>query len=171
MPTQLLIAAACVALAACSGMNASGGATASLATQDRQFMEDIVQANLAEIATGKLATAKGQSQTVRQFGQRMIDDHTTLLSEGAKLAKAKGMAVPKEPNAKHQAAMKQLESLSGASFDRAYMSQMVKDHEETLDLLKRASTRASDGQIRDLAKNAIPVVEHHRSLAEQITGG
>src|SRR5690606_37464190 len=151
--------------------NATGGATAPLATQDRQFMEDIAQANLAEIATGKLATAKAQSSVVRQYGQRMIDDHTTLLNEGAKLAKSKGMPVPKEPDARHQATMKQLESLSGASFDRTYMSHMVKDHEETLDLLKRASTQASDGQLRDLAKNAIPVVEHHLKLAEQITGG
>jgi putative membrane protein len=177
MPTRLSVAVLCLFFAACSQLGLGGreGASSGQSAppsnrQDVKFMENIAQANLAEIATGKLAVAKAQSPLVKQFGQQMIDDHTKMLNEGASLASAKGMPVPKSPEFKHQAAAKKLEAMSGGSFDRAYMQQMVADHNDTLELLKQASTQAGDPALRAHAEKAIPHVQQHLEVARRLTG-
>lgn len=153
-----------------AGAGGSAAAGASVASVDAQYFRDIAQANLAEIATGRLAVAKAQSPDVRQFGQRMIDEHTQMQAEGAAIARAKGLPVPAEPDARHQAAAKQLEALSGASFDREYMEQMVKDHVETLQLLEQAYARMKDQDLRAHAQKGIPHVRQHLDAARRIAG-
>ena len=170
---------ALLALAACSqlGMNSSGGQSASggasqarAAPQDAKFMENMAQAHLAEIEAGKLALTKAQSGTVRQFGQLMIEEHSAMLNEAGRLATAKGMPVPTSPDVKHQAAIKKLELASGPNFDRSYMQEMVKDHAETLELLKQASTQAVDPQLRAHVEKVMPHVQQHLALARRIAG-
>ena len=131
-------------------------------------MTSIAHANLAEIATGQLAVQKAQSPEVRQFGQHMISDHTALMNEGAQLASAKGMEPPKSPDLMHQAAAKKLELMSGASFDRAYMEQMVKDHEATLQTLNAAASQAEDPALKAHAQKAIPHVQEHLQVARRL---
>ena len=177
MRFKLLLLLISTALAACAqlgfdssgGESASAGRTAEAAQQDMKFMEEIAQANIAEIATGKLAESKAQASEVRQFAARMVDEHSRLLKEGGKLAIAKGMPMPTAPDAQHQAALKQLESLSGEAFDQTYMQQMVKDHQATLQLLKQASSQARDPQLRAHVQKAIPHVQQHLATAQRMS--
>jgi putative membrane protein len=144
-------------------------ATGSI-SPDAQLMRDIAEANLAEITTGKLAVSKAQSSAVKQFGQHMIDEHSKLQSEGVKLASAKKMSVPNAPDPKHQAAAKKLNTLSGDSFDKTYMEQMVKNHTETLQLLQKTVSRAKDPDVRALAQKAMPHVQKHLDMAKSVAG-
>ncbi|HUQ73318.1 MAG TPA: DUF4142 domain-containing protein [Burkholderiales bacterium] len=163
------------ALLACSQMpgadrtSAAAGASAPSAT-DAEFLRNISHANLAEIATGKLAAQKAQSPQVKQFGQHMVDEHSALETEGSALAQAKALRPPTSPDLRHQAAMKKLELVSGDNFDREYMQQMVKDHTDTLALLQAAATKASDAQLRQLAQKAIPHVQQHLAMAQRLAG-
>jgi putative membrane protein len=170
MKFALLVSALLISGCSMLGMNRGESAAGGATSADAQVMRDIAQANLAEIATGKLAIAKAQSPNVKQFGQHMIEEHTTLQSEGASLASAKGMPVPNAPDARHQAAAKKLEAMSGESFDRAYMEQMVKDHSETLQLLQRAASQAGDPQLRAHAQKAMPHVQQHLEMAKRLAG-
>lgn len=160
-----LLASAC-SFTGDSMRSAGAGAT----SPDAQLMTDIAQANLAEIATARLAMTKAESPDVRRFGQHMIDEHSKMLDEGGRLAKAKGMSVPKEPDAKHRAAAKKLEQASGGEFDRAYMAQMVKDHDETMKLLERTVSEAKDAEVQGLAQKAIPHVRQHLDMARRLAG-
>lgn len=176
MLKRITVVVLCTLFAACSqlgmrGNDASGGQSAPRASaQDVKFMENIAQANLAEIEAGKLAVAKAQSPTVKQFGQHMIDEHSAMLAEGNTLAKMKGMPVPKSPDLKHQALAKKLQAMSGTSFDRAYMEQMVADHKNTLELLQQTATKASDPDLRALAQKAMPGVQEHLQMAQRLGG-
>ncbi|HZM34464.1 MAG TPA: DUF4142 domain-containing protein [Burkholderiales bacterium] len=161
-------------LAACSytgdALKDSGSAAAGATSPDAAYMRDIVQGNLAEIATGKLAVAKAQSPEVRRFGQLMIEDHAKLQRQGAQVAAANGWPLPSAPHERHQAVAKKLDSTSGESFERAYMEQMVKDHAETLQLLERTFQEAQDPQLRRVAQSAIPHVRQHLDLARRLAG-
>lgn len=182
MTRSILLVAISAFVAACSstgdeysrapsaGAGGSAAAGASVASPDAQFFRDIAQANLAEIAAGKLAVATAQSPAVRGFAQRMIDDHTMMLAEGSRLARAKGIPVPTAPDARHQAAAKQLEALAGESFEREYMEQMVKDHVETLQLLEQAYAQMKDQDLRAHAQKGIPHVRQHLDAARRIAG-
>ncbi len=142
---------------------------AKLQRADQDMLRDIAQANMAEVATGKLALEKSQDGEVKKFAQMMVDDHSTALKDVQQLAQAKAMALPSEPDTKHKAAMKAMQAMDGARFDRQYMSQAgVGDHRKTRELLQKIQAKAKDGDLKALAGKMLPVVEQHLSHAEQM---
>jgi putative membrane protein len=162
------LAAFLVAALPAVAQNKSGGKDARPAKQDMQAIQKIAQANMAEVETGKVALEKASSGEVKKFAQHMVDDHGKMLQETQQMAQSMGMKVPAAPDAKHQAALKMLQGLSGDQFDRRYMNQMVKDHEDTLKLLKKTSTGAKDPDLKAAAQKAAPDVQEHLKMAKEI---
>ncbi|HYO90418.1 MAG TPA: DUF4142 domain-containing protein, partial [Pyrinomonadaceae bacterium] len=58
--------------------NANRGASATIgvSSADMKFAMTAAQDGMTEVELGRLAVQKGMSDAVKQFGQRMIDDHT-----------------------------------------------------------------------------------------------
>jgi putative membrane protein len=140
-----------------------------LAGKDRKYFQDIAEANMAEVETGKLAQNKASSDDVKKFAAHMVEDHGKMLDEQQTMAKSKGVQLPKQPKKAHQAALKKLEGASGERFDRAYMDQMVKDHEKTLKLVQETAKNAKDPELKQAAEKAAPEVEKHLEMAKQIS--
>lgn len=156
-----------------SSETASTSTTASAATsvnkEDRELMRKIASANLAEIETGKVVQEKSKNDAVRNFAQKMIDDHTKAQGELQQLADAKGVTLPTKPDSRHQAMMKKLDSLSGAAFDSTYMARGgVGDHHEAQTLLQTAKAKAKDPDLKALAAKMSPAVDEHLKMAEEI---
>jgi len=139
---------------------------AALEGQDMKFLREMAQGNLAEVQAGKMAASKASSSEVKKFAQHMVDDHSKALSENRALAKSKGVQLPSAPAKKHQDAAKKLEQASGAEFDKAFMQQMVKDHEEALKLHQSAAKSAKDKELKAAAEKAVPVIEKHLEMAK-----
>ena len=136
---------------------------------DAKRMKQLAQDNLAEIEAGKLAADKAQDPQVKQFAQRMVDDHTKLLDDLKKVADAKNVDLPTTPDAKHQKLMKKLQSASGEKFDREYMKAMVKDHREALKLVQRTAKSAKDPDLKTSAQQAAPEIQDHLKMAQNIS--
>lgn len=146
----------------------SGERKSQLSKQDRQHLERLAQADMAEIAAGKLAAEKASSPEVKKFGQHMVDEHTKMLEEGRKVAEAKGVKPPSRTDRKHQAALKKLRALSGDEFDRQFMAQMVKDHEDALKLAEKAAEDAKDSEIKAHAGKGAPHIQEHLAEARKL---
>jgi len=142
----------------------------ALQGNDGKMIREIAQADLAEVAAGKLGASKAQSGEVKNFAQHMVDDHGKHLAEVRKMAKAKGVQLPSTPAKKHQDAMKKLESASGTGFDKAFMDMMVKDHEEALKLVQATAKNAKDKDLRADAQKTAPVIGKHLEMAKSIAG-
>jgi len=135
---------------------------------DLQALSRMAQADMAEIATGKLAAQKASSDEVRKFGQHMVDEHTKMLDEGKQVAQSRGVKPPAGPDKKHQSAMKKLQGLSGAEFDRRYMDQMVKDHQEVLKLAQKEAKDGKDPEVKAHAEKGAPHIQQHLDEAKKI---
>jgi len=61
---------------------------------DNAFVAKAAQGGMAEVELGNLATQKASDQKVKDFGQRMVDDHTKANDELKALATSKGTALP-----------------------------------------------------------------------------
>src|ERR1041385_7579353 len=109
-----------------SASSASG--SSQLSAADQTFVKKAAQGGMAEVELGKLATQKASSEDVKKFGQRMVDDHTKANDQLKQIAGNKGIDVPSQLSAKDKATKDRLSKLSGKSFDRAYMADMVRDH-------------------------------------------
>jgi putative membrane protein len=140
-----------------------------LAKEDQQYFRSLAQANMAEVEAGKLAQQQASSEEVKEYGEQMVEDHGKMLEEQKKMAQSKGMQVPKQPNKEQQAAMKKLKEAKGEQFDRAFMSQMVKDHEKALKLAQDTAKNAKDPELKAMAQEAAPDIQKHLQMAKQLS--
>ena len=110
------------------GANAGGPNTASF--QDKDFLKKAAQGSNFEIKAGQLAQHKSTSDDVKQFGQKMVEDHTKLNQEMVPVAAQAGVAPPSGISKKDQKLYDSLAGKSGTDFDNAYIAHMVEDHTE-----------------------------------------
>jgi putative membrane protein len=136
---------------------------------DAAAMKQLGQANLNEIEAGKIAASKAQSPDVKQFGQKMVQDHGKMFEDLKALAKKKDVALPDKVAAKEFAQMKLMERKSGAEFDRAYMDHMVKDHEQDLKDAQQIAAKAKDPEFKAAVQQATGKIQEHLQLAQSIS--
>ena len=135
---------------------------------DRHFMTDAAADGMAEVALGRLATEKAASPDVKSFGQMMVDDHTRANAELSSLAAAKSVDLPEDMKPEHKAAERKLRELSGAEFDSAYMTHMVKDHEKAVRAFTRQSTSGGDADLKGFAGRTLPTLRQHLERAREL---
>ena len=135
---------------------------------DREFVNKAAIGGVAEVELGRVATQRAARPSVRSFGQRMVTDHGRGNAELATLARSKGIDVSNTLDVTHQAMRDRLSGLSGADFDRAYMSEMVRDHTEDIALFERAAQTATDADIKAYAARSLPMLREHLALARQV---
>jgi putative membrane protein len=156
---------------AASGGSTSGskGAATAMSRGDQKMLEHLAQANMAEIKTGELALKKSQNAEVKQFAQKMVDEHGAALKEVQQLADAKGMKMPNDVDTKHKAAAAAMEKLDGDKFDKAYMKQGgVSDHKNTHKLVQDIQAKAKDTDLKALAAKLQPTIDQHLQMAQGI---
>lgn len=134
---------------------------------DQKFVQKAAEDGLAEVDLGKLASERGTSPEVKQFGEKMANDHGAANQELASLAQSKGITMPQEPDKKDQKLRDKLAKLSSSQFDREYMKAMVKDHKKDVAEFRRQSQKAKDPDVKAWASKTLPTLEGHLQLAEQ----
>lgn len=148
------------------------GAAGSVSSADRKFATTAAMSGMAEVELGRLATERGASDAVKQFGQRMVDDHTKANDELKQWAATAGVTLPTALDAKHQALVARMSGLSGAAFDKAYAKEMVKDHTKAVQLFQREADRGTDAGLKSFASSKLPTLQEHLQMARSLnTGG
>lgn len=156
-----------------SGNRNTGGAQGSqvaMSSQDRNFVMDAAMGGMMEVELGRLAVQNGASDAVKQFGQRMVDDHSKANQELMSVASSKGMTLPTALDEKHQKEVTKLSGMTGAEFDRAYAKRMMQDHEKDVKEFERQSTRGADPDIRAFATRTLPTLQEHLQMVRQLPG-
>ena len=138
------------------------------ATAQGNFYIEAAQGGLAEVELGKLAAQKAQSPEVKSFGQMMVADHGKANAELQTVAGRKQMALPATPAPSHQATMTQLQGLSGAEFDKAYVSAMVAAHEKDVALFERQAASDGDPDAQAFAAKTLPTLKKHLEAIKDI---
>ena len=134
---------------------------------DGAFVTAAAQGGMAEVQMGRLAVEKASDPKVKEFGQRMVDDHTKAGNELKSTAERDGVALPPAISAKQKATLNRLSRLSGSAFDRAYMQDMVKDHEEDVAAFQREADKGSDPDMKVFAGKTLPTLQDHLREAKQ----
>jgi putative membrane protein len=140
-----------------SSGTASSGST-SAGKPDKKLTEAVQRLhadNQAEIHMGQMAQQMGTSQEVKDFGKKLASDHQKNDEKLTTLAQSKGIDLNGEAfqdEQKHaQKNMEKLHGKSGADFDKAFMSMMVKDHEKDVKAVEKATKEAQKKNQTELA--------------------
>ena len=157
-------------LAALAGLSLAFGVAAqtgaAVPAADRTFAEKAAAGGVAEVEGGKMAEQRAANDKVRQFGSRMVQDHSKANEELKQIAAGKGLQLPSAPGAQSQEMMAKMQKLSGAEFDRAYMDHMVKDHKKDVAEFQKQAGSGKDPQIKAFAAKTLPTLQDHLKLAE-----
>lgn len=165
------------ALAAAPGMAVAQEATGTTATQpaaeelaaaDMEFFRSALGGGKAEVTLGELASEKADSADVRQYGQRLAQDHAKANEKLLEIARQKQLDEPADlpPDAKQL--IERLSSLSGPEFDRQYITEMVSSHETTIDSFEQQAEGGQDPDLKSFAAEALPTLRSHLEQARTI---
>jgi putative membrane protein len=135
---------------------------------DHHFVMDAATGGMAEVELGKLAADKATNADVKKFGQRMADDHGKANDELKSLAQSKQITLPNAVDAKHQATIDRLSKLSGEAFDRAYVQEMLKDHQKDVAAFRTESKSGKDPEVKAWAGKTLPTLEEHLKLIQDL---
>lgn len=147
--------------------SSKGGGKASAA--DLKFAREAAVGGLAEVQMGMTALQKASNDKVRQFGQKMVDDHSKANDQLKSIAEGKKITLPTELDAKHKKTAEMMAKMSGAGFDRDYITDMVKDHEEDVAEFQKEAMNGSDPDIKNFAAMALPTLQQHLQMAKDIS--
>ncbi len=146
------------------------GATAMNAgpAMDKAFVKKAMEGSMAEVHMGQLALEKSSDDQVKQFAQRMVDDHGKMLEQMKPAAQALGVKVPDGPSKGAMKNMDKMKGLSGDAFDQAYIKDMVKDHKKDSSEFKQEAGSTQNPQLKQLVTEASQTIDSHLQQIQQI---
>jgi putative membrane protein len=147
-----------------SGTSGSG----SFSAHDKVFLKKSAEGNMAEIQTAQLALQKASSSDVKDFAQKMIDDHTKLADTMKPIMEQAGVAAPAKLNAEDAMMDKRLSGLSGDAFDKHYIMAMVKDHHKDLKEFKMEVASTKNDEMKTTVSQGEQVIQEHVNMIEGI---
>ncbi len=173
--SRMLAVCALLALAISTGAaqhrNTGKAHRTALQGGDLRFVMNAAKGGVAEVDFGKLAAERSSDQRVKDFGNRMVKDHSQANEELGKVASSKGFTVPTAMAANDKRMYDRLSHLSGATFDRDYMQMMVRDHEKDVKDFEKESRDGKDADVRSFASKTLPTLKEHLEMARSIAGG
>jgi len=158
---SLFAAATAVALFAGAGLVQ---AQQKVDSASQKFLTNAMEGDYAEIDVGKLAQEKGTSQAVKDFGAKLVQDHSAHLEKAKQVAAQVGVKDPNGSGAMAKASYLKLKILSGASFDRTFAKDMVTDHQKDIEEYRKEAAKTDP--VGQLAKETIPTLEEHLRIAQ-----
>src|SRR3977135_4290919 len=133
----------------------------SSAKDSEKFATEAAQGGMTEVELGRLALQHAADSSVREFGQKMVTDHTAANAELKSIAARKKIQLPTEVSSDQKSMIEKLSKLSGAEFDKEYMSDMVKDHEEDVKDFQTQGNEGTDPDIKAFAAKTLPILQGH----------
>jgi putative membrane protein len=137
---------------------------------DETFMMSAAQGGMTEVKLGEVAAKKASKPNVKQFGTMMVSDHSKADKELQAIAAKNGFTLPSKLDATHKEKIEKISKLSGQYFDKAYVAEMVKDHEKVAAEFEKASKTAQNVELKSFTVNTLPVIKHHLKEAKAIAG-
>ncbi|MBK0383779.1 DUF4142 domain-containing protein [Pedobacter sp. SD-b] len=132
-----------------------------------EFLTEAASGGMMEVDLGKLAQTNAMSSRVKDFGNMMVTDHSKANDDLKQLAMTKNVSLPDMPMKDQQDHIADLKSKIGKDFDKAYMSMMVKDHEDDIDKFEDAA-KGKDADVAAFANKVLPTLRVHLDSAKAI---
>jgi len=159
-----------------SSMQAGGSYSTAALGGDAHIVSLVDVINTGEIAEGMLARQRATLPQIREFANRMVQEHTQMQTQDRTLAKDPAFVAGDSAQVTRTMVQESREELAklqaapaGAAFDALYITDQINDHQQALAALNAAKQQARDGQVLKLVTAAIPQVQAHLDAAKQIS--
>jgi putative membrane protein len=138
---------------------------------DMVFVKNAADGGMTEVELGKVAEKNGQRDDVKSFGSEMVKDHSKANDNLKAVASKMNALVPDRVSAAHQAKIDKMSKLSGDAFDKAYINDMVEDHEKDIAEFEKAKGEVSNEDLKKFIGETLPVMKHHLEMVKKLRTG
>jgi putative membrane protein len=143
-------------------------AQAKTSPADRAFLKMAAQADMTEAHIGQMAETQASESQIKDFGQKLINDHTDAYTQLTALAAKTGEVIPKGIDVRKISTVEQLMKLKGKRFDHQFVQAEIRDHEKALADFKREAQHGQDPDVKAYASKMIPLLEGHLRQAKTL---
>jgi putative membrane protein len=140
----------------------------SMSKESKDFITEAAKGNLGEVVMGTRAQNTTENPEIRQYGLRLVEDHSAANQQLKPIAEANGVEWPEKPTEEHQKLEQKLSKLSGKDFDKKFMEEMVKDHEKDVEKYEKMVEQVKDEQLKEYVQATLPVLKEHLEMARTI---
>jgi putative membrane protein len=144
----------------------AGGAPA--AVSDALFAAAAADGGLTELTLSQLGVQKATDPELKQFSQRMIEEHTRMNAELMNLAAQKGIALPRTTDYRSQFCAQSLAGLSGEEFDKCYAKAQLLVHMDAVAVFEAEAQRGLDRDVKAWAAQTLPRIKEHLKMIKPI---
>jgi predicted outer membrane protein len=135
----------------------------------QKFLKEAIEGNFAEVQMGQLAKKQASSDGVRSFGEMLEKDHSAANQKATAAATSLGMTAPTSPNKKQTADYDKMSKLSGAQFDKMFVSHMIADHKKDIKDYEKAAKKKDAAS--SYATDTLPTLRKHLDTAQSLSAG
>ena len=128
---------------------------------DRIFVREAVITGILEVKMSRIAALRANSSQVRQFAQRVADDHGRTNRKLKEIAWSKDLEVCSEMDERRAKLLLALQRHTGDDFDREYLTLQVDQHRRAVQLFRQHAKNGHDGELRSFAETKLPTLEAH----------
>lgn len=152
------------------GSDAAYGSNAAVTAGSaaEAFLLDAIRGNNSEMKFGRLATEKGSSKAVKDFGTMLVNDHGKAGADALTLATSAGLARTNGTKPEADAEYAKLEALTGAEFDKEFTRFMIEEHQKTIAKFETAAKDTQNAAVADFARKSLPTLRKHLERAQSL---
>jgi putative membrane protein len=132
------------------------------------FLVKATNGGMTEVKLGEIAQQNAASKRVKEFGSMMVHDHSATNEKVKALAAQRNVTLPTSVSDESQRDIDDCSKKTGREFDKAYMSDMVKKHQATIDMFEDAADKSKDADVKTFINNTLPKVREHLDSAKAI---
>ena len=137
--------------------------------QTREFVQAAGESDTFEIMEAQAALAQSSDPQVLAFARQMIHDHGETSRALQEATMRAGLKPPPMAVGANQAPfLAALQSMRGPEFDKTYWRQQALAHRSALTVEQGYATDGDTPAIRQAAAAAIPTIQAHLAMAEQM---
>jgi putative membrane protein len=137
-----------------------------VATSDGTFLTEAWRRGQTEVKMGELATRQAGNSAVKELGDRMMVEHSRMNEEIKGIAKQKALNIWGDPD---NIKLADLRQLSGDAFDRAYLAEVVRHHEQDIAAFDAALKASSDPDVKAFLSKNLPALRSHLAMVKKLS--
>jgi putative membrane protein len=154
------------------GASASSSASSSKSAQNAGDKESIIKEsakmNMATEKFAELANEKAQNPQLKQYAQKLAQDHKKSQQELEKIAQKHNVTLPTALDDKCQQEISRMQGLSGQEFDREFAKGAIEGHAMAVAHLQQASSATTDTDLRQYTQSLLSKVKEHQREGREI---
>lgn len=166
--TKLLEGCLIAAVALLSCKKEDNNTTNVLNDSDKNFIQLAGMSNTTEKETAKIALSKTADSVVLSFAQQMLIDHTNAQNDLKTMGTVVGFTVTDTIDAAHAATITQLDTLTGRTFDSAYIHTQLLAHDSTMKFYTDELTNGNQVNVKAYANTILQNIRLHQQRADSI---